>query len=250
MYNPNQYVYLLKCEKFYKIGYSFNPERRASSIGTATPFEVKLLGFKSYPHEEEARRVERSLHKKYKKYRCKGEWFKNIPGSNLDKKLAIEFDLDDGQFYERQLDVINGFKKINLDKSFDKLNRSEDYRLFCSRLGIWEELLNKISSPPKTKFYKCRLRITHMDKSLVRYKSSIIYYKKLSRGISSLCYDILKCIYTRSYYYGKWHLGYENNHAININPNGTLSIIFYYEDRKSYDVIPCAKIEIEVLSAY
>jgi len=54
-----------------KIGYSINPKARIKALQTASPVKLRLL--KTIPGN---RQIERALHRKFKKYRLRGEWFK------------------------------------------------------------------------------------------------------------------------------------------------------------------------------
>lgn len=55
-----------------KIGYSTNPYKRLKSIQTGCPYEVTVLRF----YEGIGKMEEKLLHKKYKKYKMNGEWFR------------------------------------------------------------------------------------------------------------------------------------------------------------------------------
>jgi hypothetical protein len=53
-----------------KIGYTSDIRKRISSIKTCTPTPIKLLGYIEGDYL-----TERELHKKFKKYNSRGEWF-------------------------------------------------------------------------------------------------------------------------------------------------------------------------------
>jgi len=65
-------IYLIKCDKTNtcKIGYASNPENRLSQLQVGNPFSLEIVSIidGDIPLEKE-------LHKKFDKYRLKGEWF-------------------------------------------------------------------------------------------------------------------------------------------------------------------------------
>lgn len=72
---PTGYVYFIKakCEgNPIKIGYSIDPKKRLKSLQTASPVKLKLV--KAIPGNRD---TERNLHRRFKKYRIRGEWFKS-----------------------------------------------------------------------------------------------------------------------------------------------------------------------------
>ena len=68
------YVYLLYDERLYKIGYSTNVHRRVRALQTANPFIRIIATSRSLPRNE-ARILERTLHRKFNHKNVKGEWF-------------------------------------------------------------------------------------------------------------------------------------------------------------------------------
>jgi hypothetical protein len=81
-------VYLLRCsskkEVYYKIGISKNAKERVKAIQAANPFPIKVIATKKGGEQEE-----RKLHKKYKKYHHKLEWFKF--NADILKQVIEEF---------------------------------------------------------------------------------------------------------------------------------------------------------------
>ena len=65
-------LYLIKCSgnNFCKIGYSTNPKNRLNQLQTGSAFSVNLLASLEGTMEDE-----RNLHKKFKNFKLKGEWF-------------------------------------------------------------------------------------------------------------------------------------------------------------------------------
>lgn len=67
-----QYIYLIRCGKYFKIGISGNPLKRAESIQTSTPYKTELLYAERF---ENATEIEKELHQLLKDKRVRGEWF-------------------------------------------------------------------------------------------------------------------------------------------------------------------------------
>ena len=64
-------VYFVECNGKVKIGYSENPESRASGFQTGNPEEVTLVGY----IEDFGRSEEKLLHSMLKEYHYRGEWY-------------------------------------------------------------------------------------------------------------------------------------------------------------------------------
>ena len=70
----DEYVYLLHCEGFYKIGKSKDADKRVAAINISTPFEITAVS-KFLPESVSASSVEAAMHRIMREYRVKGEWF-------------------------------------------------------------------------------------------------------------------------------------------------------------------------------
>ena len=70
--NADDYVYVIgnTSHNICKIGYSKYPLKRLSEIQTGCPYYLKIILI-----VKGSMKTERSLHKKYNKYRLSGEWF-------------------------------------------------------------------------------------------------------------------------------------------------------------------------------
>mgnify|MGYP000586049724 CR=1 FL=1 len=74
--NHDEGVYLIEHEHGYiKIGRSVNPVQRISTLETACPYELHLMGFIK---TNDAPQLEARLHEKYETYQKSGEWY-NLP---------------------------------------------------------------------------------------------------------------------------------------------------------------------------
>ncbi len=67
-----QYLYLIKCQQFYKIGIANDVQSRLAQLSTGNPFKLDVLAVYGF---DSAEIVERALHQKFSKQRIRGEWF-------------------------------------------------------------------------------------------------------------------------------------------------------------------------------
>lgn len=82
-----QCVYIIENELgFVKIGIAKDPEARLREIQIGTPFRVWVRDSRRVP---DARRIERFLHDRFKKYHIRGEWF-DIPEDELDFQIPTK----------------------------------------------------------------------------------------------------------------------------------------------------------------
>jgi hypothetical protein len=67
------YVYLIKCHEFYKIGIANDIDARLNSLQCGNPYELELMFAMRYPNAED---IEEMLHERYGKKRVFREWFR------------------------------------------------------------------------------------------------------------------------------------------------------------------------------
>lgn len=67
-----QKLYIIECQKIYKIGVTHDIKARLAQLSTGNPFQLKV---ELYYEFENAEVVEKALHQKYAKFRKRGEWF-------------------------------------------------------------------------------------------------------------------------------------------------------------------------------
>lgn len=67
-----QYLYLIKCQQYFKIGVANDVESRLAQLSTGNPF---LLEVEIVYEFDNAEIVERVIHQKLKNKRVRGEWF-------------------------------------------------------------------------------------------------------------------------------------------------------------------------------
>lgn len=66
------YLYVIRCEQYYKIGYTFDLKTRLDNLQTANPFALYVVLAVRHP---EARVIERMLHQFFYDKKVVGEWF-------------------------------------------------------------------------------------------------------------------------------------------------------------------------------
>ena len=75
---PPCYIYFILNDdsQAVKIGIAKNVKRRLASLQTSSPSGLKLLGTIKTKSVNDARKIEKSLHKRFDENRIRGEWFK------------------------------------------------------------------------------------------------------------------------------------------------------------------------------
>lgn len=68
------FVYVIRCEQFVKIGKTTQKENRLATMQTANPFELVTVAIIDPDDGDE---LEKALHKRFARYRHRGEWFRN-----------------------------------------------------------------------------------------------------------------------------------------------------------------------------
>lgn len=67
-----QYLYLIKCQQFYKIGVANDVQSRLAQLSTGNPFKLEVLAVYGFANAEF---VERAIHQRFANERKRGEWF-------------------------------------------------------------------------------------------------------------------------------------------------------------------------------
>ena len=90
------YVYAIASDRFVKFGISVNPKRRLAGMQTSCPLDLELVGF--FEGDEA---LEKRIHKKLRRFRVRGEWFK-VGETTLNFMSAFYF--DEPEVLDRLLD--------------------------------------------------------------------------------------------------------------------------------------------------
>ena len=70
------YVYMIRCKGFLKIGHAKNPEKRIQELQIGNPFELTTVALLPFPSKASAHAFEKDLHRRLKKHKIRGEWFR------------------------------------------------------------------------------------------------------------------------------------------------------------------------------
>jgi hypothetical protein len=89
-----QYLYLIKCQQFYKIGVANDVQGRLAQLSTGSPFELRVVRVFGYINAEI---VERVIHQRFTSKRTRGEWF--------------ELDEEDLRVFESINSALNGWSE-------------------------------------------------------------------------------------------------------------------------------------------
>lgn len=144
----SNYVYVVKCGGFYKIGKSKNhPSARVKNMKTGNPFEIELSGYATFEDPSEMDRAEKILHKKYRDFNVNGEWFK-LSKSEL-KRVFDDLNCDRVEFFENTFDQN---KEINKELSKKKgcyfrvlKSRNKKIKITKRNLSLLENKFGQIS---------------------------------------------------------------------------------------------------------
>jgi hypothetical protein len=72
-----EFVYVMECETFIKVGITKNTESRLGTIRACNPYQVDLLLSFAVPLESRAVDIEKAIHTALKKHHHNREWFKS-----------------------------------------------------------------------------------------------------------------------------------------------------------------------------
>ena len=112
-------IYFISNKKQVKIGFSNNPQERLCELQTANPLKLKLIGTLngSYPTESE-------LHKVFKKFHIRGEWFRYDGFLKCCiialKDDGINFKIKSIRDFQRAGHHLQIRQKMNRNSSFNK----------------------------------------------------------------------------------------------------------------------------------
>lgn len=85
--NKGDYLYIIKCDKYYKIGIASNIDSRLNSLQCGNPFELEVVcAFRV----KKARQLEKDLHNGLRQFNHKREWFILDTDFIEDLKVFIE----------------------------------------------------------------------------------------------------------------------------------------------------------------
>jgi hypothetical protein len=120
-----EYLYLIRCDKFVKIGIACDVKNRLKTLQTGNPYQLALIDSFEF---DEALRVESILHSKYDHARVRGEWFL-LTDAELDELIDICRNFDESQLVISQVQYVG--------------NVLESALRYCAEAGIRVELRNQ-----------------------------------------------------------------------------------------------------------
>ncbi len=85
-------LYVLECNGFYKIGITVHSSvaSRVAGLQIGNPFKIKVVKILKSPVD--LTKTERYIHKAFKKFRIRGEWFKLTPlDLSLLERLLVNY---------------------------------------------------------------------------------------------------------------------------------------------------------------
>jgi len=78
--NSSSFIYIVKQvndDGFIKIGKANNVERRVASLQVGSPYKLKIIKIIKANTSSHALLIEKALHRKFKKHKVRGEWYKS-----------------------------------------------------------------------------------------------------------------------------------------------------------------------------
>lgn len=136
------YVYFLRADisGVYKIGITNNPLKRLYQLQTSCPYRLKIRYLFDCENQDNAYKLEKHFHKKFKKHRMNGEWF------SKDLKTIIRKWMND--FYYHNISGRTGFLYECIDFVFQI--RYDIFKIF----NIKNEKLKHKQQEKLENFYK------------------------------------------------------------------------------------------------
>jgi hypothetical protein len=74
-----QYVYVIRCHEYVKIGTTNDTHKRFKDFKTSSPFHIDLICLIEFDSKAEGFEAEGHLQYMFKKHRVSGEWFFDVP---------------------------------------------------------------------------------------------------------------------------------------------------------------------------
>lgn len=123
-------IYLIECSKTNscKIGYASNPENRLAQLQTGNPFALDLISTieGDIPKEKE-------IHKLFKEFRLKGEWF--IYNQKIKEYFNVE---DEYKIYKSMITILKKSSDVKIKLFASLLERYSRGQEFSMNKGLKE----------------------------------------------------------------------------------------------------------------
>lgn len=124
------YVYFIQMDDNHtnpiKIGFSQEPKKRLKILDYNSPYGLKMIGY-----IDGDRKLEKEIHKKFKKYNIRGEWFQPSEAilDYLEKTIFME--------NTPSLSLTDAIKKYKLYETAKKIERKENIRKCNDTLNFY-----------------------------------------------------------------------------------------------------------------
>lgn len=167
--NNNKYVYLIECgNRFYKIGVATSMKKRLSGIKTGNPFPINII---TKCKINNAYKLEQEIHKKLKKRKVSGEWFKLLPHEVIELCVLINSNKKQEKFLKgKQILNFAGTKIIDNHKKSWIIERENLYNNEIKPVSLSVLPDNEITTN----------KISNYDSLVFDAKKIILQYKKAS----------------------------------------------------------------------
>ena len=153
------YLYVIRCLDYYKIGYSKNPSKRLTSLQVSNPFDLQFLILHKC---RDAKSIESQLHKQYEKLKIRGEWFALTHNEILEIKFELNcdllLDLDSLSFEEETAKTLQNIKAIQTQYNAHRQASFVKNESLCKLEKHWESLTSRGFSDRGVKYFKKLLR--------------------------------------------------------------------------------------------
>lgn len=70
----NRYIYIVKCNEYYKIGIADSPTDRFYQLQNGNPYKLELIATYGIPRKR-IKYFEDRFHRTFRKWNVRGEWF-------------------------------------------------------------------------------------------------------------------------------------------------------------------------------
>ncbi len=121
-----QYLYIIKCQEFHKIGIANDVDTRLSQLSTGNPYPLDVVSIYGFPNAET---VERALHQRYSDVRVRGEWF------GLDDHDISDIDLVCKMLGGELIETVS-------EVTEDKLDEAEESNVYIPCIEDVEKVMN------------------------------------------------------------------------------------------------------------
>ena len=213
-------------ENYIKIGFAHDPVERINGFKCTNPRKINIIGLMDGDFK-----LEKKLHKKFKKFNLNGEWHKPCDEIlNFIKKNALPFNVDQsGISLNKKISLIVKRDYITDQSTFDLLDGNDDIfnNLFVHRsIKLFEYLFDKLPSKKEGQItagchyngniMKCDFVNLRYDFLGNDYKASVKYVKFINERLRIIAHQIkaIEKIENNKDYSEKWRFTEVGNNLV------------------------------------